>query len=192
MKKYLPTWYSILPTWLPNRLIHISNCLPTWKIVNFMGCSRLFCFQKIKYNLYWKMKFLKESIYIRYVIAKLWFFFQISLLTSADSFLQRIHWKSKKDLELVSKPHFPHNFLMKILFCNYTKTGHISLPDCVYFPSYSIKCVLCFMLGHLKTSWDLIIWKFKIWLFQEWKELSNFYLFHKCSLLDIQNKLAKI
>ena len=46
-------------------------------------------------------------------------------------------------------------------------------------------------------SWDLNIWKFEIWLTQEWKELLNwnqkqFSLFHKSSLLGIQNKLVKM
>ena len=44
---------------------------------------------------------------------------------------------------------------------------------CVYFPSYSLKWVSCFMLKQLMTSWYLNIWKFKIWLSQEWKELSK-------------------
>ena len=51
---------------------------------------------------------------------------------------------------------------------------------CVYFPSYSLKWVSCFMLKQLMMSWYLNIWKFKIWLSQEWKELSkwkkNFFL----------------
>ena len=29
------------------------------------------------------------------------------------------------------------------------------LPDCVYFPSYSVKCISCFMLRHLMMSWCL-------------------------------------
>ena len=45
------------------------------------------------------------------------------------------------------------------------------LSDCVYFPSYSLKCVLWLMLGHLMTSWRLDIWKVKIWLYQERREL---------------------
>ena len=69
------------------------------------------------------------------------------------------------------------------------------LPGCVCFPSYSIKCASCFTLRHLMTSWHLNIWKFKIWLSQEQKELSkwnkkHFSLFHKSSLLGIQNKLV--
>ena len=47
------------------------------------------------------------------------------------------------------------------------------------------------------TQWHLNIWKVKIWLPQERKELSkwnkkHFFLFQKFSLLDIQNKLAKM
>ena len=52
--------------------------------------------QRIEHNLYWTMKFLKQTIYIRYVIEKLSKFVQISTLTTPDSFLQRIPWKLKK------------------------------------------------------------------------------------------------
>ena len=44
--------------------------------------------------------------------------------------------KIKRDLELVS----------------WSLTGHISLPDRVYFQSYSVKCVSWFMLEHMMTS----------------------------------------
>ena len=57
-------------------------------------------------------------------------------------------------------------------------------------------CVSCFMLRHLMTSWHLNIWKFKIWLSQEQKELlkwnkKHFSLFHKCSFLDIKKQTSK-
>ena len=45
---------------------------------------------KIKHNLYWKIKLLKQATYIKYVLAKLPKFGQISRQTSSDSFLQRI------------------------------------------------------------------------------------------------------
>ena len=57
--------------------------------------------------------------------------------------------KIKKVLELVSRPNFSNNFLIKKFIWH------------VYFPSYSIKCVSCFMLRHFMTSWHLNIWKFK-------------------------------
>ena len=44
------------------------------------------CLQRIKHNLYWKMKFLKQATYIRHVLAKQSKFVQISTLTSSDSF----------------------------------------------------------------------------------------------------------
>ena len=50
--------------------------------------------------------------------------------------------KIKKDLELVSGPNL----------LNITQPVQLSSPDCVYFPSYRIKCVSCFMLRHLMTS----------------------------------------
>ena len=63
--------------------------------------------------------------------------------------------KIKKVLELVSRPHFSNNFSIKQFILH------------VYFPSYSIKCVSCFMLRHFMTSWHLNIWKFKDSLSQE-------------------------
>ena len=82
---------------------------------------------------------------IRYVIAKLSKFVQISMQASSHFFLQRIFWP----------------------------TGQISLTGFVYFPSYSVKCVSCFMLRYLMTLWQLNISKINIWLSQERKELSK-------------------
>ena len=42
------------------------------------------------------MKFLKQSTYIRYLIAKLLKMVQMNMQASLDSFLQRILWKLKK------------------------------------------------------------------------------------------------
>ena len=50
----------------------------------------LLCLQRIKHNLYWKMKFLKQATHIKYMIAKLSKFVQISMQTSLDSFLLSI------------------------------------------------------------------------------------------------------
>ena len=58
--------------------------------------SRPLCLHRIAHSFYWKTKFLKQATYIRYVIAKLLKFVQITMLTSLDSFLQRILWKLKK------------------------------------------------------------------------------------------------
>ena len=46
--------------------------------------------QRIKHNFYQKMKFLKQATCIRYVVAKISKFVQISKLTSTESVLQRI------------------------------------------------------------------------------------------------------
>ena len=53
-------------------------------------------------------------------------------------------------------------FLVKCFFCNITWTGQTSLPNCAYFPSYSVKCVSCFMLTHFMTRWHLNIRKVKV------------------------------
>ena len=51
-------------------------------------------------------------IYIRYVIAKLSKFVQISMVTSLKSFTGDT-LKIKKGLELVSRPQFSYDFLIK-------------------------------------------------------------------------------
>ena len=56
----------------------------------------LLCLQIIKHNFYWKTKFLKQATYIGYVKAKLSKSVQISMLTSLESFLQRILWKLER------------------------------------------------------------------------------------------------
>ena len=63
-----------------------------------------------------------------------------------------------------------------------------------YQTSYSVQYVSCFMVRYLMKSWHLNIWKVKIWLSQEQKELldwnkKQFFLFQKCSLLEITSKI---
>ena len=63
----------------------------------------------IKYNLYGKIKFLKQADYIGYVKAKL------SFMVKLAGRLPQIHFykgffKNKKDSALVSRPHVLHNF----------------------------------------------------------------------------------
>ena len=58
-----------------------------WLVNQFQA---LLCLQKIKHNFYWKMKFVRQATYNRYVIAKLSKFVQISKQTFSDCFLRRI------------------------------------------------------------------------------------------------------
>ena len=151
------------------------SCRKRKKISKFFA-KTLLCLQRIKHNHYWKMKFLKQATYIRYVIAKLPKFAQSSIQTSSDSLLRRILW----------------SFILKYI----AWTGQISLSDCVYLPSYLVKCVSWFMLWYLMTSWHFNILKVKTWLFQERKELlkwnkKTLFLVSKKLFLDTQNKLAK-
>ena len=105
--------------------------------------------------------------------------------------------KIKKGLDQFPGHIFYIIFLIKkVFFWILHKTSQISLRDCVYFPSYSVKCVSYFMLTHLMWSWHLNI-KIEIWLSQEGGELfkwnkRHFWMFHKCSLLDIKNKVVKM
>ena len=51
--------------------------------------------------------------------------------------------------------------------------------------------MLLFMLRYLMISWNLNIWKVKIWLTEELKELLkrskiHFSFLYKCSLLDLK------
>ena len=113
--------------------------------------SRLFCvLQRIKHNLSWKMKFLEESTYSRYVIAKLSKLVQIRMLASFSILFAEDSLKITKGLELISRPQVSWNFLIK-------KNYFVILHKLAKFhyqtvPSYSIKCVLCFMLRHLMKS----------------------------------------
>ena len=128
---------------------------------------------------------LKQATYMRCELAKLPKFVQISTQTSSDSSdFTEDPVKIKKGLELVSQPHFSKNFFdMKFSFVVW-QTGQISLTDCVYFWSYSVKCVSCFRLRHLIISWQFEYLK-------SWNK-KHFSLFHKCCLLDTQNKLANM
>ena len=76
-------------------------------------------------------------------------------------------------------------------------TGQILLPDCVYFPCYSIICVSHFMVRQLTTSWHLNIQKVKIWLSRERKELSkwnekHFSLFRTCCFRHTKQTIKNI
>ena len=58
------------------------------KNCNLKTSSRpFFVCKEFKQNLYWKLKFLKQATYIRYVIAELSKSVQISMQTSSDCFL---------------------------------------------------------------------------------------------------------
>ena len=139
---------------------------------------------------------MKKATYIRYVLAKLSKFVKLSPQTSSHSFLWRIIWKLKGPRTSSQASFFIQFFDKKFSFVILHKLAKFHYKT-VYFPSYSIKRVSYFMHRHLMTSWHLNIWKIKIWLSQEWKELSKWNekhlsLFHKFSLLDMQNKLVKL
>ena len=71
------------------------------------------------------------------------------------------------------------------------QTDHISLTDCVYFPSYVVKCIFCFMLRHLMTSWNLKIQNSKIWFSRARKEflkLNKKTFFLVCQVLPFRLK----
>ena len=80
------------------------------------------------------------------------------------------------------------SFWWIFFFCNTTKTGHILLPDCIYFASYSVKCISCFKFRHLMTS-NLIFLRTKRLL--KWNK-KHFFWFDKCFCLDLKIKLANM
>ena len=130
------------------------------------------CLKKITHNFYWKMRFLKQATSIRYVKAKLSKLVQISMLPHIlRIFLQRIIWKSKRTWDKFTGHIFRRIFWLKNCFVIHINWPN-SLPGCVYFSSYLIKCVSCFMLRHLMTSWHLNIWTVKT-LPQEPKKLAK-------------------
>ena len=102
---------------------------------------------------------------------------------------REVFLKFKKGWELHSRPYFSKNFLIIIFLLQYYIKWPISLPQCVYFSSYLVKCISWFMLWHLMTLWHLNIWKVKIFSrmksFQS--EIKN--IFH---CLNLHNKLVKM
>ena len=74
-----------------------------------------FVFTKNLVQLHWKMKFLKQATYIRYILAKLSKPVQITKHTSSYFFTED-YLKIKKGLELVSNPYFLQNFLIIFFF----------------------------------------------------------------------------
>ena len=68
-----------------------STNTATWKLVPGFLCK-----QRIKHNLYWKLNFLKQGTYNRYLLVKLSKFVQISTLTFSDSFFTEDSLKIKR------------------------------------------------------------------------------------------------
>ena len=100
--------------------------------------------------------------------------------SNISSLIQKFHFpievvynyfQTQRSLALVFRPQILQNFFMKFFFCNMTWPSRVSLTDCVYFQSYSVKCISCFMLRHLMTSWNLKMLNSKIWFSLERKEL---------------------
>ena len=64
--------------------------------------------------------------------------------------------KIKRGLELVSLPHFPHNFWINIflLLCSIDWPNYF-LSGCLYFVRYWTICVLQLLVNQVVTSWIL-------------------------------------
>ena len=104
--------------------------------------------------------------------------------------------KIKKGLELVSRPHFSQEFLIKNFILQYYInwanfiTRLCLLPKlfsklCFVFHVWAFDDVMTF--GYLKSS-NLIMSRMK----RPFEVKKNFFVFRKCCLLNEQNKLAKI
>ena len=93
----------------------------------------------------------KQATYIGYVIAKLSKSAQISMLTSLESFLQKILGKLKRPGTSLQATFFIEFFYKKFYFVILHKLAKFHYKT-VYFPSYSVMCVSCVMLRHLITS----------------------------------------
>ena len=122
---------------------------------------------------YWNLAILcnitKENLYQKN-LQKIW---QGNLLQALFNF-QRIFCKKKSDeVCMLIWINFDSFAILRLclIFCNMIYTGQVSLTDCVYFPSCSVKCISFFMLRHLMTSWNLNIQNPKLWFSWEWKEL---------------------
>ena len=89
--------------------------------------------------------------------------------------------QTQKGLELVFRQQFLQNFLMK--FFSLVIWHKLAVFD------YSVKCISCFMLRHLMTSWNLKMQNSEVWFSWEWKEL---FLVWQMLLFTLKNKLVKM
>ena len=137
------------------RIKFIKKLYKNWELKT--SSTPLLCLKRSKPNFFWKMKFFKPAPYIRYVIAKLSKFIQFDIPASWDSFLQMILWKLKRAWNEFPGLTFGRMFWYIYIFLQY----YINWPNFItrlcLLSSYSGKFVLCFMLGHLMTSWHLNI-----------------------------------
>ena len=95
------------------------------------------------------------------------------------------------DLKTSSKSFCVCKLYWKMKFLDLLK-----IFETVYFSSYSVKCISWFKLRHLMLK-NLNTWKVKLSLSEEQKELlkrnkKHCSLFHKWSLLEIQNELTEV
>ena len=72
----------------------------------------LLCLQRIRHNLYWKIKFLKQAIYIR-CYSKTIKIYPNQLADFLRFLFTEVSLKIKKGLELVSRSHFSWKFFDK-------------------------------------------------------------------------------
>ena len=113
-------------------------------------------FAKNQHKLYWKMRFSKQVTYIRYLLAKLSKFVQISTLTSSDSFLQKIPWKLKKVWSSFQGHIFHRIFWSKIYFAILHKLAK--------FHNQTV------FTSHVSpVSWLGIWWHHNIWIPEKFK-----------------------
>ena len=64
----------------------------------------------------------------------------------------KLFYKTKTVLELVSQPHFLHDFFKKCFSCFILLTNQISLPCCLYFVRCWALCVLPLFINQVMTS----------------------------------------
>ena len=123
--------------------------------------SRLFCVCKeLSTTSNSKMKFLMQSTYIRYVIAKLLKLVKSTCRPPQIPFLWRILWKFKS-LELVSRLLFSYNFLIKNLLCNVTLNWPNLITRLCLVPKLFSKICSVSCLG--------IWWRHDIWITEKLK-----------------------
>ena len=126
-----------------------------------------------KHNLFWKRKCLKQASYIRYLIVTISKIVKISIKASSDSFYREFFENSKGLGNSFQATLFIELSETNFSFLMLHDTGHqILLPDCVYFPSYSVKSISCFKLRHsIRRPGDIWISEKLKFYFPDQKEL---------------------
>ena len=112
-------------------------------------------FLKNQNSAYLRINSLKcyTSVFIVWQVECYWKYIKTKLQTTCFHFILSFFKKIKRGLELVSLPHFRHNFWRKMSLLLYSiNCLNCHILNCHYFMRYSAICVLALFVNQVVTS----------------------------------------